>query len=281
VENIKAYYQQLCANYRLVSQQLQHPELPSARRQQLAVQLEKLQVALQDFTERVIRPIISANRAERGGTMSVGGVGAIPGSIGTPVQSTPIIAQQPQVVARPQIVTRVPSVGRDPAPTPLSVASIDAPRGVALGLSTAAFLDQTRSSEGILLEKSVPTKRRQVNAGNMNNASLVSAILSSDEAGNIRLDEETEELLLALADRFIATICQSVCESARHRKRPGISNKDLELVLSREANLATTVAGIPFAVPPAAPIKAPPKKSATANTHHTRIQQLRKHLGIQ
>ncbi len=70
-ESIKQYYQQLCANYRMVSSQLALPNVPAQRKAILAEQLEKLQGALQDFTDRVIRPIIAANRGaappQRGG----------------------------------------------------------------------------------------------------------------------------------------------------------------------------------------------------------------------
>lgn len=94
IEGIKQYYQQLCTSYRLTSQQLQSPELSPPQRQQLQLQLEKLQQGLQEFTEKVIKPIIAANKAA-GGTMGFPGMplpmgpGMMPmgGMMATPVMS--------------------------------------------------------------------------------------------------------------------------------------------------------------------------------------------------
>lgn len=114
MEGIKQYYQQLCNNYRLVSQQLQNPELPPMRRQMLSAQLEKLQQGLQEFTERVIKPIINANRAAGNPPMA-----------GFPMPGPMAMMRPPQVAMPPPGMTMVrppPVVVGGPMPTSMPVA---------------------------------------------------------------------------------------------------------------------------------------------------------------
>lgn len=57
IEVIRNYYQQLCANLRAVMQHLQIPDLAPQRRQAMLMQKEKLEQSLQEFSERVLRPL--------------------------------------------------------------------------------------------------------------------------------------------------------------------------------------------------------------------------------
>ncbi|PJF18023.1 Transcription initiation factor TFIID subunit 12 [Paramicrosporidium saccamoebae] len=246
-ENIKQYYQQLCANYRMVSQQLQHPDLPPTRRPVLQAQLEKLQTALQEFTDKVIKPIISANKSSPRG--SVGG---------TPVQKV-----------KPGPMISAPATPRE---TPNGMAMGKLPKsGAMLSQSTQQFLDQTRPNDGVLVEVG-PTARSRASG---TQTGVSGSIRLSDVLPDVKLTREVEDVLLTVADRYLANVCQGICESARHRKRPGISTRDFELVISRELGMTTTTAGIPFAVGPVVPLK---KKSTATNPHSTRLQQLKKHL---
>lgn len=249
-ENIKQYYQQLCANYRMVSQQLQHPDLPPGRRPVLQAQLEKLQTALQEFTDKVIKPIISANKSSpRGSVSSVSG---------TPVQKT-----------KPGPMISAPATPRE-TPNGMVMGKLTK-TGAVLSQSTQQFLDQTKFSEGVLVEVG-PTMRSRASG---TQAGFSGSVRLSDVLPDVKLTQEVEDVLLTVADRYLSNVCQGICESARHRKRPGISIRDFELVISREMGMTTTTAGIPFAVGPMAPLK---KKTAVANPHSTRLQQLKKYL---
>lgn len=248
VENIKQYYQQLCANYRHISQQLQHPELPPARRQTLSLQLETLAQALQDFTDRVIKPIVNARSSPRPG-------GSITGTLSTPKRTR---------ISGPTIVgTSVPS-----RPPPNSL--------------LAAAPGPEQHSEGILLERSIAFKSGGGGNGPENGAPNYDTLVEFLAARHpgVQLapgDNSIEDLLLSLSDRFLYLVMRGICESARHRKRPGIATRDVELVLDREMGMPVVTAGLPYAVPPSGPIKVPPKKSASSNPHHARLLQMRRH----
>lgn len=276
VESIKQYYQQLCANYRLVSQQLQHPDLPASRRPALTAQLEKLQAALQEFTEKVIRPIINANKAA-----------AVTRTGDTPVQSkapTPVPSVGPSPVANQTPRTRpAPPTARLLTTTSrpenvMASGAIDF-RGVPLmNSSTINFLAQTQPTEGILVE----TNGRKRAIGGLVNSdgqrtSLLSTLSKSLDP-RIKLTDDGEYYLLGLADQYLETVCRGVCESARHRKRPGVSMKDFEFVISKRLEMPITTAGIPYAVPPPPPPKIPAKKTMLASSYHAKVLQLKKHL---
>lgn len=247
VENIKQYYQQLCANYRHTSQQLQHPELPPARRQALSLQLETLAQALQDFTDRVIKPIVNARSSPRPGSSAAG---------------TPSTPKRARLSGGPIVVG--PGAPARPLP-PLPPAS-----------------EPDQRSEGILLERSVPFKAGGAGGGPVDRVVSYDTLADFLAARhpNVQLapnDGAVEDLLLSLSDRFLSLVMQGVCESARHRKRPGMATRDVELVLDREMGMSVVTAGLPYAVPPSGPVKAPPKKSASSNPHHARLQQMRRH----
>lgn len=248
VENIKQYYQQLCANYRHISQQLQHPELPPARRQTLSLQLETLAQALQDFTDRVIKPIVNARSSPR------------PSTSGTGTPSTP---------KRTRISG--PTVGGTSVPSRTPSISL---------LAAASGLEQP--SEGVLLERSAPFKTGGNGNGPDNGAPSYDTLAGFLAARHpaVQLvpgDTSIEELLLSLSDRFLYLVMRGICESARHRKRPGMATRDVELVLDREMGMSVVTAGLPYAVPPSGPIKVPPKKSTSSNPHHARLLQMRRH----
>lgn len=291
VENIKQYYQQLCSNYRMISQQLQLPDLPPARRQTLSAQSSKLQQALQDFTDRVIRPIISANRMAGSSSMGNSPLTArVPPALGASSQfgmnTTPTSSSMPSQGTR--AFTRAPPVqttrGAEPRASSPRPASFDYARAPSTNtLRIADFLSQTQMSSATLLEKNPNSSNRNAPsfhgtaAGAAGETYTVQALASSISP-KIRIAPDAEDFLLSLADRYISLACRGICESARHRKRPGISTKDLSIVLTNELGLATTAAGIPYAVPPAGPSKVPSKRNASFNPHYARMQQLKKHL---
>lgn len=246
VENIKQYYQQLCANYRHISQQLQHPELPPARRQTLSLQLETLAQALQDFTDRVIKPIVNARSSPRPS-------GSVTGTPSTPKRARPS--------GPPMTGTGAPS---RPPPVPPFISELG------------------QRGEGVLLERSAPFKVG--GGGNGPDAGAASydtlaAFLAARHPGVQLAPDDTavEDLLLSLCDRFLSLVMRGICESARHRKRPGMATRDVELVLDREMGMPVVTAGLPYAVPPSGPVKVPPKKSVASNPHHARLQQMRRH----
>lgn len=337
VESIKQYYQQLCANYRHVSQQLQHPELPSARRPILQGQLEKLQAALQEFTDKVIKPIIIANRASPRpagppplntmgslGNMSSGSgdnvrmttVSPSSTSVASSMMGTPVAATtKTTTTATTTTTTNTPAMTQRHAPAsklgrPSNPLLVNSSNAFSLGLtpsfysegqptaalnvttttttrpSTAAFTssmaNETRLREAVWLEPAETSSTRKATRQSVENkmdlADLLAKIPTARPLEKCQVTGDAERLLYALADRYLAAVGQGVCESARHRKRPGISTRDLELVMGREMGMGVSVAGIPFAVPPPPPAKIPPKKALSTNPHHVRMQQLKKHL---
>ncbi len=100
---------------------------------------------------------------------------------------------------------------------------------------------------------------------------------------------DAEEILLALADRTLLSLCRAACESAAHRRRPGLALRDVEAALSApgcpsEVACVGAALGAPVAVScvrSAASRRAgAPSASLSAggNPHASRMQQLRKHL---
>lgn len=116
---------------------------------------------------------------------------------------------------------------------------------------------------------------------------------------HIVFTSDGEEALLGLADRYLSEACRSICESARHRKRPGIALKDLEMALGYELGAVEVTAALPHAIcPSGVSLKLSSSKKTSLdsavsssgnsgslgtsavgpNPHLTRMQQLRKHL---
>lgn len=333
VESIKQYYQQLCATYRHVSQQLQHPELPSARRPILQGQLEKLQAALQEFTDKVIKPIIIANRASPRPTgppplNTMGSLGNMSSGSGDNVRMTTVspsstsvassmmgtpVAAMTKTTTTTTTATNTPAMTQRQPPAsklgrPSNPLLVNSSNALSLGLTpsfysegqptaalnvttttrppTAAFTssiaNETRLREAVWLEPAETSSTRKATRQSVENkmdlTDLLAKIPTARPLEKCQVTGDAERLLYALADRYLAAVGQGVCESARHRKRPGISTRDLELVMGREMGIGVSVAGIPFAVPPPPPPKIPPKKALSTNPHHGRMQQLKKHL---
>jgi hypothetical protein len=63
IEAIKQYYNQLCTNLRHIVNQLNAPETSPQRRHVLLQQQEQVQKSLQEFTEKVLKPLASAAAA--------------------------------------------------------------------------------------------------------------------------------------------------------------------------------------------------------------------------
>lgn len=63
IEAIKQYYNQLCTNLRHIVNQLNAPETSAQRRMVLLQQQDQVQKSLQEFTEKVLKPLASAAAA--------------------------------------------------------------------------------------------------------------------------------------------------------------------------------------------------------------------------
>lgn len=90
IEAIKQYYNQLCTNLRHIVNQLNAPDITAQRKIALLAQQDQVQKSLQDFTEKVLRPL--ANAASTAGGLPPGGMGmpAVPmAPPAAPVHSAP------------------------------------------------------------------------------------------------------------------------------------------------------------------------------------------------
>ncbi len=65
IETIRQYYHQLTNNIRLIQQQLQIPDLPPARRQALLVEQARVNAAMQEFTEKILKPITAQKQQQQ------------------------------------------------------------------------------------------------------------------------------------------------------------------------------------------------------------------------
>jgi len=283
-ENIKQYYQQLCANYRLVSQQLQKTDLPPQRRQMLQAHHDRLQHALQDFTERVIKPIVAANRNVPAAAPSVPLPGnsspkmdglkdsspkssspSVPSSIPSgdnrlsgaspmipqqgflPVKratASPISSIRGQVQQQPRIPIRPVLFGERGG------------RRVMVSPAVATYLkpfDPNRKND-LIQEKVAVTEERDDQEddsmgyranGTPGPGLKVSDLLQRICSGRIEIEPRAEGVVLDLADRFIEQVGSLLGESMRHRKRPSVGPRDLEWVFQEQFQLPRTVAAIP------------------------------------
>lgn len=113
IESIKSYYYQLSTSLRSITAQLQQPDLTPGRRQALGLQQEKLQSSLNEFTEKVLKPLMAAARSGTPPAHIDSGLQFISG--GQSLQSTGIPAQsatQPPFHPHPQNPQPVHSQGK-------------------------------------------------------------------------------------------------------------------------------------------------------------------------
>ncbi|RKO91267.1 transcription initiation factor TFIID subunit A-domain-containing protein, partial [Blyttiomyces helicus] len=82
--------------------------------------------------------------------------------------------------------------------------------------------------------------------------------ISPDE----RLDPESEEFLLAMADDFMTVVIQRACKIAKHRKSDNVCVKDIQLELERNWNLR--IPGFPEE-------HRPMRRPANVTTHAARV----------
>lgn len=267
VENIKQYYQQLCANYRLVTQQLQQADLPLIRRQTLLSQQERLQQALHDFTERVIKPIMNARNTQRAAGVERG--------VSTPLQGTP---KRPRTLATGMITSINGATNTGPmatslTPVPMPPFTLPIP-----SLSANQYLKPMEYSKGNLLDQSDSTPGRLDHRIEATLPTTIAELVRRHQMEAKVIDPEVEDYLLRETDSFLELLFRGICESARHRKRPGIGIKDVEIVLAKEFGMTGITASLPHAVPPPGPTKAPTKKAGQpANPHLVRLQLFKRH----
>lgn len=115
IEAIKQYYNQLCTNLRHIVDQLNAPEVTPQRRQTLLHQQDQVQKSLQEFTEKVLKPLaaVANTQAPRpGGT-------ALPAAPQPPTVAQPSrVIVPPGAGAGPKIVSPPPVPVPPPAPPP-------------------------------------------------------------------------------------------------------------------------------------------------------------------
>ena len=111
---------------------------------------------------------------------------------------------------------------------------------------------------------------------------------TANQSAMVSLERPVETALLALADDWAERICKSAVQLALHRKGTGLEKRDLSLAIESNYGIVQ-IGSIPMRSHVAVPsIAASGKKSSastltstsssTSNPHHTRMQQLRKHL---
>lgn len=114
IESIKNYYYQLSNSLRNVTAQLQQHDLTPGRRQALGLQQEKLQSSLTEFTEKVLRPLMTAARsgtppAHIDSGFSVVGIQQFGGQSQFPAINQPLTHSQQQTMKRPSNVLQQPT----------------------------------------------------------------------------------------------------------------------------------------------------------------------------
>jgi hypothetical protein len=65
LETIRQYYVQLSNNLRLITQQLQAPDLSPSRRQALLMEQGRANAAMQEFTEKILKPISASKQQQQ------------------------------------------------------------------------------------------------------------------------------------------------------------------------------------------------------------------------
>lgn len=111
IEAIKQYYNQLCTNLRHIVNQLNAPDVTAQRKIVLQQQQEQVQKSLQEFTEKVLRPLASAATA--------GGHNGGP----NPIQHIQQQQQQPQQSQSQQMNLNQRSTNSFPGASPLSMST--------------------------------------------------------------------------------------------------------------------------------------------------------------
>lgn len=92
LETIRQYYMQLSNNLRLITQQLQSTELTTSRRQALLMEQARANAAMQEFTEKILKPI-SASKQQHAQAQA---------QAQQQQQQRPPLAQMMQFAGRPQ-----------------------------------------------------------------------------------------------------------------------------------------------------------------------------------
>ena len=64
LETIRQYYMQLSNNLRLITQQLQTPDLTSSKRQALLMEQARANAAMQEFNEKILKPISASKQQQ-------------------------------------------------------------------------------------------------------------------------------------------------------------------------------------------------------------------------
>lgn len=65
LETIRQYYMQLSNNLRLITQQLQSPDLTASKRQALLMEQARANAAMQEFTEKILKPISASKQQQQ------------------------------------------------------------------------------------------------------------------------------------------------------------------------------------------------------------------------
>lgn len=316
IEAIKQYYNQLCTNLRHIVDQLNASEVTPQRRQTLLHQQDQVQKSLQEFTEKVLKPLAAVANTQ----------GPRPGPPGQPphpqaaLPSRVIVPPGAANAASGKMVSPPPQAPLPPPPPPLPAAPLPfqnappAARQTLLALQKQAQLIQQqqmifgqkilsknfdsslnhahreamkpRYEDGMAHCESISllAPQRMANTPAMGPAYAVRDVsgqtarqLLAKIAPRLQCTAELEEAVLRLADEFIDGLGSLASQLALSRKATKLTRRDLELAAERMHGIV--VPGCHRTTVLAASVRKLAKRpagGASSNPHQVRMAQLKK-----
>ncbi len=320
IEAIKQYYNQLCTNLRHIVSQLNAPEVTPQRRQVLLHQQEQVQKSLQEFTEKVLRPLANAAAANNIGNTPA--ASATAPSSRRPSVPTTQYGISPAPVA-PQNKVSPPQMTPISVPPPPPMMFQNAPPPIRQALMAIQKQAQLIQQQQLLFQQKIMSRNFDStlniaqelkdsmlvqDAGkDARNFTLVSSVEEMKKAAGLRktsIDNgvqgktvselvnnidpklectpELEDSILKIADEFIDDVSIYAAKLALHRKDTKMVKKDFELAIDKL--FGVMLPGSHRTTMLAKSVKKLTKKStsgSTANPHHNRMAQLRKYFASQ
>ena len=315
IEVIRQYYQQLSSNYKAIVHHLQLPDLPPARRHALTLQKDKLEKSLQEFNERVLKPLQNASAAQAHAQQQQRQQSQMTASgpaMQSPLQHTGF-AMTPQGGIGPSntYMFLTPGFGGRPGGsgtigTPLQGANVQMSSTARQALASAqqqhqiiqqqqwAFQQRLQARTASSMPSPHPASHspsrkpfRRSNSLETSPAKLapphkksvprtVQEFASSVDK-RLVMAKEAENAMLMMADEFLETVINAACQNAVNRSVTNEANRrDFEVALLKHYPFA--VPGVVPVVPLARKHKKPVGAASSAHQHQIRLTQLRKHL---
>lgn len=279
IENIKNYYYQLSASLRNVTAQLTQPDLTPGRREALTLQQEKIQSSLNEFTEKVLKPLMSAART---GTppAHVDGIGqshtAHPAST---YQKPPIPysrqlqlasqhfqeAQQQQAAFQQRLQARASASSAHQQ----GASQASRPQSPSLRQSSpqSAIFDSLMHTEIDSLDGGDDGDFKLLKKEIVQSRKTLKEVFADD------ISEEHEVRILHAVDEMMDRIARASIDNARHSGSFVIADRDIAMAVEEVLGEAYRLPRWSFTSPVMPIIKRP---TLVNTTHNARLAQIRK-----